>query len=92
MFNKLKQVQDLRSQANEIKKALSGETVEGNGNGVKITMDGNQEVQRVEITDDILTDKSRLENEVKDATNDAIKKVQKVMAQKMYQMGGFPGM
>ena len=94
MFNKLKQIQELKSQANEIKKALSSETVEGSalGGNIKITMDGNQEVQKVEINDDLLNNKEKLEQGIKDATNDAIKKVQRVMAQKMASMGGFPGM
>ena len=96
MFNKLKQIQDLKSQANQIKNALSQETVEGQGawGKVKVTMDGNQEVKKVEIDPEILNDKEKVENGIKDATNDAIKKVQKVMAQKMQQMGGFnfPGM
>jgi len=93
MFNKLKQVQELKSQASQIKKALSEETVEGSGGWgkVKIVMDGNQEVQKVEINDEILGDKTKVEEGVKEATNDAIKKAQRVMANKMSQMGGFPG-
>ncbi len=96
MFNKLKQIQDLRQQANQIKTALAQETVEGSGAWGKIiiTMDGNQEVKQVQIDPEILSDQSKVETGVKDATNDAIKKVQKVMAQKMQQMGGLnlPGM
>lgn len=94
MFNKLKQIQDLRSQASEIKKALSGESVEGQGarGAVKITMDGNQVVTKVNINDELLTNKASLESGITEATNDAIKKIQKVMAQKMSQMGGFPGL
>jgi DNA-binding YbaB/EbfC family protein len=96
MFSKIKAVQDLRSQANQIKKALSEETVEGQGGWgkVKIKMDGNQDVKSVEIAEDILGDKSKLEGAVKDAVNDTVKKVQRVMANKMSQMGGLnlPGM
>ena len=94
MFSKLKQIQDLKSQANQIKKALSEESVEGSGawGKVKIAMDGNQEVKKVEIDNELLSDKAKLESGVLEATNDAIKKVQRVMAQKMSQMGGFPGL
>jgi DNA-binding YbaB/EbfC family protein len=96
MFNKLKQVQELRSQANQIKNALAGETVEGSGawGKVKIVMDGNQEVKQVTIDQEILGDKAKIEAGVKEAIGDAIKKVQKVMAQKMQQLGGFnlPGL
>jgi hypothetical protein len=96
MFNKIKAIQELKTQANQIKKALEAEVVEGAGGWgkVKIKMDGNQEVKSVEIADDIIGDKSKLEGAVKEAANDAIKKVQKVMAQKMSQMGGLniPGL
>jgi len=94
MFNKLKQIQDLKSQANQMKKALAEETVEGQGawGKVKVTMDGNQEVQKVEIDPEIVGDKDKIEAGTKEAINDTIKKVQKVMAQKMQAMGGFPGL
>jgi DNA-binding YbaB/EbfC family protein len=94
MFSKIKQIQELRSQANQIKKALSDETVEGTGGWgkVKITMDGNQEIKKVDISQEIIGDKAKIEAGVAEATNDAIKKVQRVMAQKMSQMGGFPGL
>jgi len=96
MFSKLKQIQDLRSQASQIKAELSQETVEGSGawGKVKITIDGNQEIKKVEIDPELLTDKNKLEAAVQDAANDAIKKVQRVMAQKMSQLGGlnFPGL
>ena len=94
MFNKLKQIQELKSQANQIKKALSAETVEGCGGWgkIKITMDGNQEIKKVEINDELLKDKVKLESAVLEAANDAIKKVQRVMAQKMSQFGGLSGL
>lgn len=96
MFDKLKQIQQLRTQAKQIKDSLSQETVEGIGaNGqVKIIIDGNQEIKEVSIAQEILNDKINLEKAIKEAGNDAIKKVQKVMAQKMSQLGGFnfPGL
>jgi nucleoid-associated protein EbfC len=96
MFNKIKAIQDLRSQANQIKKALEQEEVEGSGSWgkVKIKINGNQEVKSVEIAEELLGNKSGLESAIKEATNDGIKKVQKVMAQKMSAMGGLnlPGL
>lgn len=96
MFGQLKQLQELRKQAGQIKTALAEETIEGIGaNGlVKIILDGNQEVRQVEISDQLLADKEKLSQALVEAANDGIKKVQKVMAQKMSQLGGFglPGM
>ena len=96
MFSKLKQVQELRSQANQIKSALSAEMAEGSGawGKVKITMDGNQEVKKVAIDPELLNNKEKLESAIAEAINDVVKKVQRVMAQKMQSLGGFnlPGM
>lgn len=96
MFNKIKAVQELRSQANTIKKALETEIIEGQGGWgkVKIKMDGNQDVKSVEISEEILGDKNKLESGIKEAINDTVKKVQRVMANKMSQMGGLnlPGL
>lgn len=91
MFDQLKQIQNLRAQADQIKKALAEETVTGSGawNKIKITMDGNQEAKKVEIDPELLNDKEKLEQGVTEAINDTVKKVQKIMAQKMSQFGGF---
>ncbi|HLD28425.1 MAG TPA: YbaB/EbfC family nucleoid-associated protein [Patescibacteria group bacterium] len=96
MFDKLKQIQELKAQAGEIKRALAEETVEGSGDWgkIKVIMDGNQEVKKVEISDELMTNKEKLASATAEAVNDAIKKAQRVMAQKMSQLGGFglPGM
>lgn len=94
MFSKIKQVQDLRNQAKKIQQVLAEETVEGSGawGKVKITMNGNQEVKKVNIDQELLANKEKLEDAVKEAIDDSIKKIQKVMASKMSQMGGFPGL
>jgi len=90
MFQKLKQFKDIRDKAKVIQNALSEEKAEGTGGWgkVKVTMDGNQKVQSVDIDESLLTDKNALQNAVKDATNDAIGKIQKIMTQKMKDLGG----
>ncbi len=90
MFNKLKQLKDLRSQAKQMQSALSGESITSEKNGIAITMDGNMSITKVNINPDLA--KESLETAIKDATNDAIKKTQKLMAKKMQEMGGFPGL
>jgi len=96
MFNKLKQFNDLRKQANVLKSALSEETVEVSNNAVKIVMDGNQEIKSLNIAKEYLSPdkKSELEKYISEGLAEAIKKVQRKMAMKMQQMGGFdfPGM
>jgi hypothetical protein len=90
MFNKLKQVKDLRSRAKELQSKLGQERVEGSaGFGkVKIALDGNHEVVSVAIDESQLGDKAALEKNVKDAVNDASKKLQRVLASKMKDLGG----
>jgi len=96
MFNKLKQFNDLRKQANSLKNALAEEIIEVNNSAVKIVMDGNQSIKTLEISPDYMSaDKKKdLEKKIIDGIADAIKKVQKKMASKMQDMGGFdfPGM
>lgn len=92
MFSKLKQFKDLRSQAKKIQNVLADESAEGSGGWgkVKVKMNGNQEVQAVTIDPELLVvaNKDKAEAAVKEATNDAIKKIQKIMAQKIQGMGG----
>jgi len=90
MFNKLKQFKDLRSQAKTLQGVLAEESVTVERNGVKIIMNGNLEVTTMIVNDKL--PKANLENILKDLFNDAVKKTQKIMARKMQEMGGFPGL
>ena len=88
MFNKIKQIKDLRSQAKTMQAALGEIMVVGKAMGGKImiTVDGNQKVQGVKIDEDL--EKSKIEKGVQEAFNEASKKLQKEMAMKMKDMGG----
>ena len=90
MFNKLKQVKDLRSQAKTMQNALADEVITLEKNKVVIKMNGNMEIKEININSDL--EKENLEKTLKNLFNDAIKKTQRVMAKKMQEMGGFPGL
>ena len=90
MFNKLKHIKDLRSQAKTMQNALSQESVTVEKGGVKVIMNGNMEITSITINDELAKDS--LEGMLTDCMNEAIKKTQKIMAQKMQEMGGLPGM
>ncbi|MFA7244973.1 MAG: YbaB/EbfC family nucleoid-associated protein [Candidatus Magasanikbacteria bacterium] len=92
MFNKLKQFKDLRDQAKEMQSKLAEEKVTSSSNGVELTMNGNLEIINVNISPELLsTDKkAKLETAFKDAHADALKKMQRIMAMKMKEMGGLP--
>jgi DNA-binding protein YbaB len=96
MFNKLKQFNDLRKQANDLKTMLAQESVEVENKAVKMVMDGNQEIKSFELKAEMLSanNKAELEKYIKEAIAESIKKVQRKMAMKMQQSGDFkfPGM
>lgn len=94
MLNKLKQFKDLRSQAKEMQNNLSKEsvTVKAAGDKVVLTMDGNLKMTALAIDDELMTPnkKDKLQEAIKDAHADALKKMQRIMAMKMKEMGGLP--
>ncbi len=98
MFDKVKQLKELRDQASQMKKMLAEETVHAEAADGKITlvMDGNMDVLSIDIDDSMLQpdQKDTLQQAMQQAVNDGIKKAQHVMAQKMQSMGGLnmPGM
>ncbi|MBU1951422.1 YbaB/EbfC family nucleoid-associated protein [Patescibacteria group bacterium] len=92
MFNKLKEVKDMRDQAKQLQNQLSQESVTTSSEGGKINlvMDGNQTVVSLDINPELLTPdkKEELEKGLRNVFNEAVKKIQRVIAQKM-QAGNF---
>ena len=88
MFNKIKQIKDLRSQAKTMQSAMAEIVVVGSGakGNVIVTIDGNQKCQGVKIDGDM--DNDTIAAGVKEAIDDAGKKLQKELASKMKDMGG----
>lgn len=87
MLDKLKNMNNLRKQASQMKKSLEEEkiTVETYNGRVKLTINGNQDIEELHIDEDVLTpdNKSMLEQEIKRAFKDAMKKLQNIMVKKM---------
>lgn len=90
MFSKLKQFKDLRSQAKTMQNALAQETVTEEKNGVKVVLNGNMEVLEIKLNGELA--KNVQEDTVKDCFNEALKRAQRLMAKKLQEMGGIPGM
>ncbi|MDI3496454.1 MAG: hypothetical protein PWQ35_475 [Patescibacteria group bacterium] len=90
MFSKLKQFKDLKSQAKTMQESLAKEQVSEEKNGVLITLNGNLEVISLSINESL--NKSAQEEALKNCFNGAVKKAQRVMAKKMQEMGGIPGL
>ena len=88
MFNKIKQIKDMRDQS-KIMKAMLDEVVivgQGMGGKVMITVNGSHETLGVKIEEDL--DRSKIEAGVKDALNDVNSKLQVELMKKMKEMGG----
>lgn len=95
MLGKLKDMYALQKQAKQIKKELKNLHIEAEHNGVTVVIDGQQEIVSVNISDEAMQDKRKLEESVKRAFEKALKKSQQIAADKMKGiMGdlGLPGM
>ncbi len=90
MFSKLKQFRDLRSQAKTMQGVLAEETISEEKNGVKIVLNGNMELISLTLNENL--SKSSQEETLKNCFNDAVKRAQRMMAKKLQDMGGFPGL
>lgn len=80
----LKNLHDLQSKAREIQKQLDTETIEVENHGIKIIMNGKQEIISVTINSELSKDDQ--EKYLREAFNDGIKKIQSLMAKKMMGM------
>lgn len=97
MFDKIKGLMEMRKKLEEVKKELDKASfdIESSGGLVKITMNGSQEVQEVTLGSGPLEgQKDKLQKELKDTFNRAIKRSQEIAAQKMKEATGInlPGM
>ncbi|MBI4234794.1 YbaB/EbfC family nucleoid-associated protein [Candidatus Peregrinibacteria bacterium] len=95
MFDKAKDLYRLQKQARQIKKELRDTHIEAEEDGVIVTVNGEQEVLSVKISDDAMTNKSSLEKKLEKAFNKAVKKSQQIGAEMMRGIMGdmnIPGM
>lgn len=94
MFQKLKQFKDIRDQAKQLQDMLGKESVNVTtvGGKISLTMDGNLAMTALVIDDELLSPdkKEKLQAGIKEAHSDALKKMQRIMAMKMKEMGGLP--
>jgi len=93
VFSKLKQFKNMRSSAKRAQEILGAETVDGQGawGKVKISMSGTFDVKSVAVDETLIGKKSELEAGVKDAINDAVKKVQFVLFKKRKELEELQG-
>lgn len=91
MFNKLKNIKDLKKAGKEMQTELATVIHEGSAmwGKVKIVVNGNREMVDVKIDPSALEDPEKLAQGIKDAFKDATgMKFQMKLAKKMQDMGG----
>ena len=86
MFDKMKQMYELKKQADQMKKELQSEVINVTHGDVTVKVDGTQKILKLDYPESIDPDK------VKDAINKAMDEVQKIAAKKMQGMMGMGGM
>lgn len=90
MFSQMKDMYKMQKQAKELKKMLKTIEVEAEEDGVLVVVNAAQEVVSVEIGDTLLspTNKKRIEKNIMNALERAMKKSQEVAAEKMKPLMG----
>lgn len=92
MLGKIKDMYKLQKQAKEIKKKLKNIHIEAEEKGVTVTVDGEQEIVSIMISDESMQNKSILEKSIKEAFNKALKKSQEIAANEMKAVMGDMGL
>ncbi len=97
MFDKMKQLMEMKNQMEKIKRELEAATVEvSDVRGIKIVVNGAQNFKTIQVDGSLLgeSNKQRLEEDLLRAINAAIVKSQNLAAQKMKAVTGLniPGL
>lgn len=85
MSKMMSQLQDAQKNVEEAKLRLNDILIESNsGNGlVNITISGSKQIKKIDVNENLLTDKEALEDYLILALNEAIAKADKVQEQEM---------
>ena len=88
LFDKIKDVNEMRKQAKQIELALGAVQITGASSGakIKITMDGNQKVLSVEVDSSVVGDKSEIARHIRQALEDLNSKHKKMLQSKFGNM------
>jgi len=88
IFDKLKDVNEMRKQAKQIELLLGQELITGKSSGdkIKITMDGNQNIKSVEVDASVAGDKAEVARHIRSALDDLFKHQKKMLQSKFGSM------
>lgn len=86
LLSKFGDLKKMKSQAQAMQAMLAQEQITAEHNGISITMNGNQEILNMTISDEAFNNKEELVKNLKNVFAEAIKKVQRLMANKIGSM------
>ena len=87
-MDKLKDINEMRKQAKVMESMLATELITGKSGGGKIiiVMDGNQNIKSVEVSPEIVGDKSEIGRNIRSALEDLFKEHKKMLQKKFGNM------
>jgi DNA-binding protein YbaB len=87
-FDQMKDVNQMRQQAKQMQLMLANEEIMGQSKDafVRIVIDGNQNVKSVEVIDDIVGDRKKIAQDIREALTDMNENYKKLMASKFGSM------
>ena len=88
LFDKLKDINEMRKQAKQLEASLATVIVTGKSSGGKIVLvtDGNQNIKSVEVSPEIAGDKSEVARHIRSALEDLFKQHKKMLQSKYGHM------
>jgi DNA-binding protein YbaB len=90
IFDKIKDINEMRKQAKQIELMLAAEEIIGKASGGKLTIivDGNQNIKSVEVSESIVGDKADIGRSIREALTDLNAKHKKMLQTKFGSMMG----
>ena len=88
LFDQLKDINQMRQQAKQMQLMLANEQVTGQSKDamIRIIIDGNQNVKSVEVMDEIVGDRKKIAQGIREAIGDMNENYKKLMADKFGNM------
>lgn len=89
MFDKLKELWEMKSKAEEIKKQLENLKFSAEDEYSSVKVKGTLEVETIIIKSDLTNNKAKIEKSIVENVNKAIRNAQFESAKRMFNSGGF---
>jgi DNA-binding protein YbaB len=88
MFDQLKDLNKMREQAKQMQLAMAQEEIMGQSKdaNIRIVIDGNQVVKSVEVLDEIVGDRKKIAQDLREALTDMNDNYKKLVAKKFGNM------